>query len=793
MTKHKSTKRALLLSGLALFACISMLVGSTFAWFTDSVTSKNNIIKSGNLDVELYYQVEGQTDWAKVDANTNVFMKDALWEPGHTEVVKLKVVNEGTLALKYQLGVNVDSEIGSVNVNGDPFKLSDYIKYGIVEGAQTYTRDAAVAAVDAAATALKTPYNKASALKAGEEVVVTMVVYMPTTVGNEANHAKGAIQPIINLGINLFATQYTYEEDSFGPDYDENAWHPDMVVTTAADLAKVIAEVKDGGIIALANDLTFDEDSATNSGGSWYEGLYYVGDKSFTIDLNGKTITNNSKVNDYLMLFKNDGDKANTITFKNGTLEATSSAYCALCTSTTSTQKITINLENVNLIGNNSNGAVAKIRGGAELNVKAGTVITGKNSYVGIECVNATVNIFDGAEIYQNGTSSYVGSLVGVSNNGTVNVYGGYGKSAQGGFIAMTSGGTINIYGGEWIANTDGAYANGNKSVLIAQSDKRAKSIINVYGGTFMGGYNCYGNVAGDAQINISAGTFNADPSAYVADGYKAVDVDGGRKMVINANYNYVADGVLASTDGKTYSVSNVAGYAWIDNQADNFFAGKTVELAADIDFAGETINSIKFWNPENKTIFDGKGHTLSNFVISNSDVAGLFRGTLNVKNLSVDKANVTGKYAGVIAGNMYGDIENCTVKNSVINGTYWQTGALAGQYNAGNVIDCVVDNCTINGMAAVGGLVGIVNETAGVRKIGNCTVKNTAIVQSGSFGGNYDDMFGIAAGLINTENATIYIDGCTFENNTLKGVASNDVAGVVEASNIVYVNGTIL
>ena len=60
--KKQNTKRALLLSALSLLLCVCMLVGSTFAWFTDSVTSANNIIKSGNLDVELYYQTEGQSD-----------------------------------------------------------------------------------------------------------------------------------------------------------------------------------------------------------------------------------------------------------------------------------------------------------------------------------------------------------------------------------------------------------------------------------------------------------------------------------------------------------------------------------------------------------------------------------------------------------------------------------------------------------------------------------------------------------------------------------------------------------
>ena len=229
--KAKSTKRALLASLLSLAICISMLVGSTFAWFTDSVTSANNIIQSGNLDVELYYQVEGQTDWTKVTPSTNVFKAGALWEPGYTEVVKLKVVNEGSLALKYQLGVNIVNEIGSTNVNGTEFKLSDFIKYGIVDGDQDYTRETAVAAVDATANKLNVAYKSAdpiqllpkTAQNTDNEDIVTMVVYMPTTVGNDANHAKDAAVPTINLGINLFATQATVEADSFNNQYDASA------------------------------------------------------------------------------------------------------------------------------------------------------------------------------------------------------------------------------------------------------------------------------------------------------------------------------------------------------------------------------------------------------------------------------------------------------------------------------------------------------------------------------------------------------------------------------------------
>jgi hypothetical protein len=165
-----------------------------------------------------------------VTEETNIFKEDTLWEPGHTEVVKLKVVNEGSLALKYNLGVNVVSEIGSVNMAGKDFLLSEFIKFAVIDGANTYTRDEAVAAAEAnGATALKTAYNSGTTqLLSTEEDYVTMVVYMPSTVGNDANPAKGAAVPTINLGLNLFATQQMAEEDSFGADYDKNATYPSI-------------------------------------------------------------------------------------------------------------------------------------------------------------------------------------------------------------------------------------------------------------------------------------------------------------------------------------------------------------------------------------------------------------------------------------------------------------------------------------------------------------------------------------------------------------------------------------
>ena len=224
MTKKHSTKRALLTSALSLVLCFSMLLGTTFAWFTDSVSSANNIIASGNLDIELEYWKGNQ--WVDVSGKSDI-LTNKLWEPGVTEVAYLRVKNAGTLALKYQLGINIVDEIGGTNVAGDSFLLSDYIQFGVVENVNGETgayanREAAVAAVENAKK-ISAGYTKASTMEATDVLYLALVVYMPTTVGNEANYKKGTTAPRIDLGINVVATQFTSESDSFDDQYDKPA------------------------------------------------------------------------------------------------------------------------------------------------------------------------------------------------------------------------------------------------------------------------------------------------------------------------------------------------------------------------------------------------------------------------------------------------------------------------------------------------------------------------------------------------------------------------------------------
>ena len=256
MTNKKSTKSALFTSSISLLLSFSMLLGTTFAWFTDTVTSANNVIKSGNLDIELDYW--NGTTWETVKDASDILTGD-LWEPGYVDVAYLRLKNAGSLALKYQLGVNIVSETAGKNVAGEEFKLSDYIYFDVVESntqIPAYTRDTAMA-VATETTKISTGYSKASTMEAGSEpLYLAMIVHMPTTVDNKANH-NGKDIPQINLGINVFATQLTSEVDSFDNQYDADANLVKVIVSSEDELVAALADAKNGDVIGISGNVTW--------------------------------------------------------------------------------------------------------------------------------------------------------------------------------------------------------------------------------------------------------------------------------------------------------------------------------------------------------------------------------------------------------------------------------------------------------------------------------------------------------------------------------------------------------
>ena len=233
MNESTKTKKALRGSLFVLFLCIVLLIGTTFAWFTDTASTGVNKIQSGNLKVGFEYW-NGQE---YVDAkDATLFSEDTLWEPGHTEVVYLKVSNKGNLALKYRLNtINTFEYQYAKNSKGEQILLSDYLQIGIAEGKNAEddvyaTREEAVAAVGDNLVSYDSYTKENTLLPADDDSesadYLAFVVTMPSTVGNEANAVDKTRTPWIRFNLALNATQASYESDSFNNEYDKAVQYP---------------------------------------------------------------------------------------------------------------------------------------------------------------------------------------------------------------------------------------------------------------------------------------------------------------------------------------------------------------------------------------------------------------------------------------------------------------------------------------------------------------------------------------------------------------------------------------
>lgn len=215
MTKKNSTKRSLLMSTLALVLCFSMLVGSTFAWFTDSVSSGGNRIVAGNLKVDLLMDKAENGAYASIANGTGDIFSEAtgngvLWEPGKTEIVYLAVKNAGTLALKYNIQLNV-TDGGLVGA----------LEYAVIDGAKAadltgYSnwnelKAAAQTGNVAAGVTMAAPNGKLE--ENGNTDFFALAVHMKEEAGNEYQGKN------ITIDVCVVAAQLAYEEDSFGTDY----------------------------------------------------------------------------------------------------------------------------------------------------------------------------------------------------------------------------------------------------------------------------------------------------------------------------------------------------------------------------------------------------------------------------------------------------------------------------------------------------------------------------------------------------------------------------------------------
>ena len=218
MNNKKTTKRALLSSVMAIVLCLAMLIGTTFAWFTDSASTAVNKIQAGTLDVALEMK-DAQGNWVPAEGQTLSFVKAAgapaneqiLWEPGCTyELPELRIVNKGNLALKYKIEIS--------GIVGDA-KLLEAIDFTYGDNINI---NAEVSLAPNAAT---------------EGIVIKG--HMQESAGNEYQGKS-----IDGIGITVYATQDTVEYDSNDNRYDAGAEYA-IPVATAAELAEALASGND--------------------------------------------------------------------------------------------------------------------------------------------------------------------------------------------------------------------------------------------------------------------------------------------------------------------------------------------------------------------------------------------------------------------------------------------------------------------------------------------------------------------------------------------------------------------
>ena len=352
MTSSKNTKRALLASVLSVVLCCAMLVGSTFAWFTDSVTSGGNKIQAGNLDIEVEYTLDGE-EWAKLDEATNLF-GDGLFEPGYTRVVAFRISNEGDLALKYNMSMNLISEKKGVNKAGKEFALSDYLKVktspiqevneiGDIMVSIAFDRDASKAIGWNPETNFKDAKVMANdkILYADQQVYFIMQVYMPESVGNEANARSIEEAASISFGLNVVATQVPYEKDSFDNTYDEDATYP-VIAYNQQQVNDAITNAADKKAnISIASSKTITLDNGIANEGDKSRDITFSGDGTQTVDVITNAVSAEGGQLNYQrgssFTFENltikagegnfDGIVCDELTFKNCTIQGKLTLY----------------------------------------------------------------------------------------------------------------------------------------------------------------------------------------------------------------------------------------------------------------------------------------------------------------------------------------------------------------------------------------------------------------------------------------------------------------------------------
>lgn len=374
----KSTKKKLTGSIWALVVCFILLLGTTFAWFTDTASTNVNTIQAGNLDVALEMQ-DAQGNWVSAEGETLNFVKaegaeneDVLWEPGCTyNLPALRVVNKGNLALKYKVEVAA--------VSGDE-KLAEVIDVLFLEqrqgedGAATVSANETVPGMQSVGT-LADLFNSTDEdgiaygnLTAGATTgVINVSLHMQETAGNEYQG-----KAIDGIQVTVLATQDTVEFDSNDNQYDANA----EFSIDAKDIDSLRTAVVVGGNVTLIDDITVSHEELVDTPSSGLNAMLVI-KKDTVIDLNGHEFKYPAESECYVAFYVTDGA---TLTIKDSSKDKTGTVKA---NDPEGTYLVFVNKEaTVNIYGGNfhqkSGSCIYKNDG--HINIYGGTFQTDANS-----------------------------------------------------------------------------------------------------------------------------------------------------------------------------------------------------------------------------------------------------------------------------------------------------------------------------------------------------------------------------------------------------------------------------
>ena len=476
MTKTNS-KKALLSSAFALVLSVAMLIGTTFAWFTDTASTAVNKIQAGNLNIELQMK-NNNGEWVNAEGKTLPFLvkgeipaegTQILWEPGCTYYVpEIRVLNKGNLAVKFEY---IPQALG---VTG---KLAEVLELVLPE----------------------TDVNlEPEILKPGEASPAWSFGYhMLESAGNEYQNATAT-----GMCVTVVATQATYEKDSIDDQYDKDAEYPIVAMDTLQELINNAAEPVSAKLEGnIAGSLTVPQD------------------KNITLDLNGFTLTGGDShaiLNRGTLCIKDSSgngkivaSKANTSALRNG-----DNAVCVIeggtFTRTNAVDNKWHTVENFGTMTFNGGKVIAE-------DGQSFAIVNGWN-YInpGEQKATMTINNID-MKAGPNGLKNCTGGIL-TMNGGTLRCTGYWGLSNDSTGVATINGGKI----------TSDSY--------IAISNGGAKMEIN--GGTFTGPQGSLYVQTYAQETVVKGGSYQNETvefmKGYCPDGYTATLKDG--MVVVSKN-----------------------------------------------------------------------------------------------------------------------------------------------------------------------------------------------------------------------------------------------------------------